>query len=74
MNLRKPENNQHLSGKGAISDDAYVTVADIHTEPAPSYSTTVVEIEDDFVNYDPPRYSVTAREILSALRSNKNLR
>lgn len=74
MNLRKPEDILFLSGKGAIANDAYVTVADVHKEPAPSYSTTVVEIEDDFVNYDPPRYSVTAREILSALRSNKNLR
>lgn len=60
-----------MCGKGDISDDAYVTVADVH-EPAPSYSTTVdiEEIEDAA----PPRYSVTAREILSALKQNKNLR
>lgn len=60
-----------MCGKGDISDDAYVTMADIHNEPAPSYSTTVVEIEDDI---SPPRYSVTAREILSALKANKNMR
>lgn len=39
---------------------------------APSYSMTLdVENSGDTA---PPRYSVTAREILSALKSNKNLR
>lgn len=68
--MRTGNPREFLCGKGDISDDAYVTVADVH-EPAPSYSTTLdIEIEDNA----PPRYSVTAREILSALKQNKNLR
>ena len=69
FNLRSGNWREYLCGKGDIDGDAYVTAADVH-EPAPSYSTTVIEIEDSA----PPRYSVTAREILSALKSNKNLR
>ncbi len=68
--MRSGNREEYLSGKGDISDDAYVTTADIHNEPAPLYSTTI-EIEDEIA---PPRYSVTAREILSALKANKNMR
>ena len=68
--MRSGNREEYLSGKGDISDDAYVITADIHNEPAPLYSTTI-EIEDEIA---PPRYSVTAREILSALKANKNMR
>lgn len=71
LNLRTGNRNEYLCGKGDISDDAYITTADIHNEPAPSYSMT---LDDEIENTAPPRYSVTAREILSALKSNKNLR
>lgn len=68
--MRSGNREEYMNGKGDISDDAYVTTADIHNEPAPLYSTTI-EIEDENA---PPRYSVTAREILSALKANKNMR
>ena len=71
FNLRSGNRNEYLCGKGDISDDAYVTTAEIHSELAPSYSVANDEFLDDTA---PPRYSVTAREILSALKSNKNLR
>lgn len=72
FNLRSGDRNEYLCGKGDISDDAYVVTADIHHEPAPSYSIAALDVELE--DLAPPRYSVTAREILSALKANKNLR
>jgi hypothetical protein len=72
LNIRAGNRFEYLCGKGEIADDAYLTTVEIHGEIAPSYSMTL-DVEN-FGDTAPPRYSVTAREILSALKSNKNLR
>ena len=67
FNPRLKDYYEYDGEKGDISEDAYTTKSTVYNKPAPSYS--VIEIEDS-----PPRYSVTAREILNALKANKQLR
>lgn len=72
FNLRSPAVQRvRYDTKGQVEEDAYTTAAAAaaaHDRLAPSYSTTI-EIEDS-----PPRYSVTAREILNALSQNPHLK
>ncbi|KAI9562930.1 hypothetical protein GHT06_010386 [Daphnia sinensis] len=71
LNIRSGNRFEYLCGKGEIADDAYMIAPDIHNGSVPSYSMTLDVGPEEPA---PPRYSVTAREILSALKSNKNLR
>ena len=73
LNIRSGNRFEYLCGKGEIAENAYLTTIEIHGESAPSYSMTL-DTAENFGDAAPPRYSVTAREILSALKSNKNLR